>query len=151
MKARLQEIVDALDMQFDEISTWLDLDSGQVAGIPNDLMSHAEDEEEPPSLADWQKPIFETAKRIVATDRFLPLPTKFDVHEWEIMKEFSESRRSERTRQELLAAIHGSGAFRHFKNTVRRHGIEQDWFAFRAEALAEIAREWCKENNVEWE
>jgi hypothetical protein len=28
--------------------------------------------------------------------------------------------------------------------------MESAWFAFRAEALAEMARDWCEENHVEW-
>jgi Uncharacterised protein family (UPF0158) len=78
------------------------------------------------------------------------LPTKFDVHEWEIMREFSDSVDSDRIREDLLNAIHGAGAFRYFKDTLRRRRMEPAWFAFRTEALAEIARDWCEENHVEW-
>jgi hypothetical protein len=31
------------------------------------------------------------ARRIVSTGRFKPLPTKYDVHEWEIMRDFADS------------------------------------------------------------
>jgi hypothetical protein len=57
---------------------------------------------------------------------------------------------SVRIREDLLHAIFDAGAFRHFKATVRRCGIEQDWFAFRDEALREIAREWCEEHQIKW-
>ena len=39
-------------------------------------------------------------------------------------------------RQELLEAIHGAGAFRMFRSTIRRLGIEKSWYLFREEALA---------------
>jgi hypothetical protein len=45
----------------------------------------------------------------------------------------------------------GAGAFRNFKDTLRRHGIESAWFAFRAEALREIALNWCEDNHIVWE
>lgn len=48
-------------------------------------------------------------------------------------------------------AIHGTGAFRNFKDALRRHGIESGWCAFRGETLREIALDWCAENHVLWE
>jgi hypothetical protein len=64
------------------------------------------------------------------------------------MREFAESRRSARVREELVDAIHGSGAFRMFKDRIRRLGVEKDWYAFRDAALKEIAVEWCKEHQI---
>jgi hypothetical protein len=57
---------------------------------------------------------------------------------------------SDDIRDQLSRAIHGAGAFRNFKDTVRRVGIESAWFAFRAEALREIALGWCEENQIAW-
>ena len=63
-----------------------------------------------PELLDWQKDEWEIAKRIVSTGRFQKLPTKFEVHEWEIMQDFSHSMESDTVREDLLYAIHGAGA-----------------------------------------
>lgn len=146
--ATLQDIVDALEMQFDESSSFLDLDTGKVETISNDLLGRAEEADEEPRLPAWQREEWEIAKRIVSTDRFCELPTKFDVHEWQIIQEFSFSITSRRIREDLLHAIHRKGAFRHFKDTLHRHHIEQNWFAFRAEALKQIAIDWCEENHI---
>lgn len=149
---RLQDIVDALEMQFDEDSSFLDLDTGQVETISRDLLSEAEESgDEEPDASEGEDKEWELAKRIVSTGRFQKLPTKFDIHEWQIMQDFSYKVESESIRDDLLFAIHGAGAFRHFKHTLRRHGIEQAWFAFRAEALRQIARDWCEENQIAWE
>lgn len=149
---RLNDIVDALEMQFDESSSFLDLDSGQVETISHVLLREAEESgDEEPDLPAWQKHEWETAKRIVSTDRFQPLPTKFEVHEWAIMQDFSRSVECDRIREDLVHAIHGPGAFRNFKDTLRRHGIESAWFAFRTEALRQIALDWCEENQIVWE
>jgi hypothetical protein len=67
------------------------------------------------------------------------------------MQDFSCSMKSDRIREGLLDAIHGAGAFRNFKATLRRHHIEQAWFAFRAETLRQIALDWCEENHILWE
>ena len=104
-----------------------------------------------PALPAWQKGEWEVAKRIASTDRFKKLPTKLDIHEWGIMEDFAHSVKPARIREDLLNAIHGSGAFRYFKDTVRRHRIESDWYEFRAKTLKEIAADWCEEHGVVWE
>ena len=149
----LNDIVGPLGrVRFDESPSYLDLDSGEVVTVSEDLLRKAEDPgDEEPDLSDWQKEEWEIAKRIISTDRFRHLPTKFDVHEWGIMQEFSNSAESESTRDELLHAIHSSGAFRMFKDTVRRLGLELAWFTFRADALRQIAMEWCEENQIAWQ
>jgi Uncharacterised protein family (UPF0158) len=150
----LKDIVDALEMQSDEFLSFVDLDTGQVETVSRELLGEAEesdDDDDAPDLPAWQMPEWEVAKRIASSDRFLKLPTKFDVHEWAIMQEFADSVESDRIREDLQNAIHGAGAFRYFKDTLRRHRrLESAWFAFRTEALTEIARDWCEEHHVEW-
>jgi hypothetical protein len=149
---QLRDIIDALEMQFEESVPYLDLDTGQVVTVSEDLRSKAEEDgDEEPHLPDWQRDEWEVAKQVVSTERFIPLPTKFDVHEWEIMQNFSRSVGSDGIREDLLRAIHGAGAFRTFKDTVRRLGIESAWFAFRADALRQVAIDWCEENQIAWE
>ena len=148
---RLSDIVDALEMQADEYPYYLDLDTGQVVGVSQGLLRDAEESDDEPDLPAWQKDEWEIARRIVFTGRFQKLPTKFEVHEWAIMRDFSHSVESDRIREDLLRAIHGTGAFRIFKDTVRRYGIEPAWFRFRTEALRQIALDWCEENHIVWE
>ena len=101
-------------------------------------------------LPDWQQEEWEIAKQVVP-GRFIALPSKFEVDEWQILRDFAESVQSNKIREELLDAIHGAGAFRHFKNAIRRHRIEESWYAFRSAALRQIAIEWCEEHQIAWE
>jgi hypothetical protein len=82
-RVRLNDIVDALEMEIDESSFFL----GQVVTVSHDLLREAEEsgDGEEPDLPAWQKQEWEIARRIISTDRFQELPTKFDVHEWAIM------------------------------------------------------------------
>ncbi len=51
---RLKDIVDALEMQFDESSAFFDLDSGQVETVSHALLRAAEDSgDEEPDLPTW--------------------------------------------------------------------------------------------------
>ena len=143
----LGDIVDVLEMQFDDSLSFLDLDTGRVETVSREA---EESEEEEPDVPDGQDEGWEIAKRIASSDRFQRLPIKFDIHEWAIMQDFAHSVASERIREDLLNAIHGSGAFRYFKDTLRRHRLEQDWYRFRSEALKQIAIDWCEEHEIAW-
>jgi hypothetical protein len=66
------------------------------------------------------------------------------------MSDFSNAVDSPKIRAELLDAIHGAGAFRNFKATVQRRGMEDEWYKFRAEALRQIAIAWCEEHDIAW-
>ena len=149
----LKDIVDALEILDDESLSFVDRDTGEVETVSRELLGLAEEsegDENKPELPAWQETEWEMAKRIAASDRFERLPTKFDVHEWGIMEEFSLSVESEKIRVDLLNAIRGAGAFRYFKDTIRRYGIEADWYAFRAGALRQVAIDWCEENEIAW-
>jgi len=151
---RLKDIADALEMQMEESSSYLDLDSGQVKFIDDYLLRKAEEFDQgdkAPDLPEWQKPDWEIAGRIVSTDRFVHLPTKYDIHEWEIMNEFSSEFPNGLIRQELRDAIHGAGAFRNFKSAIRRHHVDSAWNDFREKALRQIALDWCEEHHIPWE
>ena len=63
--ARLSDIVDALQMQFDESPSFLDLDTGEVETVSRDLLLQAEESaDDEPDLPLWQRPEWELAKRI---------------------------------------------------------------------------------------
>jgi len=66
------------------------------------------------------------------------------------MREFAESVEPQQFSDDLQRAIHGSGAFRYFKDTLRRYRRERDWFDFKAEALRDIAIDWCEEHGIEY-
>jgi Uncharacterised protein family (UPF0158) len=78
----------------------------------------------------------------------LRLPTSFEIHEWSIMEDFADSLR--RVGDELDDALHGSGAFRNFRATLRRHGIESGWSRFFENELRRIAIDWCEKHDIPW-
>jgi hypothetical protein len=151
---RIDDIVESLEMQFDELSNFLDLETGEVHTIEGQLLREAEelDEGEEPQMPEWQKSVFEIAKLIAVDEgeRFKRLPGKFEIEDWEIMREFVDSVESNRIREDLERAIHGKGAFRYFKDTIHRHKVEKDWYAFRDAALRDIAIEWCEQHKIPW-
>jgi hypothetical protein len=94
---------------------------------------------------DLDDEFFQDVKNVMLLDDdYLKLPTKFDIHEYEIMERFSHSIPNEKISDTLFSKIHGSGAFRRFRDTIYQYGIEEDWFKYRDEAYKEIAISWLE-------
>jgi Uncharacterised protein family (UPF0158) len=152
MTVKLRDIVEALQMMFDETPSFLSLETGEVHAVTLDLLEAAEeadDENEELDGPAWQEAEWMLAKRITFhPDQFRQLPTKSDIDEWQIMKDYADSVGNRAIGAELQDAIRGAGAFRMFKSVIRRRGIEKDWYNFRDRALEQIARDWCEENGI---
>ena len=141
----LREVIAALEVASDDCTSYLDPDTGEIITVTEEERNLAEGESWG-DAPEWQREMLPKIRTVLESDRFLELPDRFDVHEWSIMEEFSRAQDNERTRLELLDAIHGAGAFRTFRSAIRRLGMEQSWFQFREQALAEIARSWLEEH-----
>ena len=148
----MQDLIDALEMQGDRAASYLNCDTGEVHVISHDALAIAADGTDADAvLGDCEEEEVELAQRVLDSDRYLELPTSWDVHEWHIMEAFCYSLAAEDIRADCLSAIGGRGAFRYFKDQLARHGLRDSWYAFRAEALRKIAIEWCQEHEIVFE
>ncbi len=134
VEVNLQTIIEALELADDSISSFLDIETGEVHSITAEEFDLAEDPETDfEDLPDWQRDIAKLARIIQQHEgkRYLALPDKFDVHEWAIMDRFSESLRVARLRNDLHAAIRGAGAFRLFKHMLTEYNLWDAWNQFK--------------------
>jgi len=143
----LREVVDAIKVQMEESASYLDPDTGEIVVVTDEERRMVEEGRED-RAPEWQREGLPKVREVLESTRFPPLPSKFEVHEWEIMRQFSDAQENARVRDELLDAIHGSGAFRIFKSTIRRLNLENAWYEFRSRALEEIARDWLEAHRL---
>jgi hypothetical protein len=143
----LAEVVEALDLQSDEVRSFLDPEAGKIITFNEEEASVARggDWESAP---DWMKPELPKIKRALDGERMLELPDRIHIDEWRMMQDFAEEEAQCACRTELISASHGAKAFRTFKDAVDRLGIEREWFAFREAAYQRLAREWLEQNNI---
>jgi hypothetical protein len=149
---KLSELVEALDLEMEDYQTYLDRKTGTMVTIQSSLISALEedDDESLQDLDDWDEEEAEVAKAIVQDDgtRFIPGPDKFDFDEYREMERFIRSLDDEDAADQLWRAIKGRGAFRYFKDTLHRLGIQDDWYAFRDEAMKRFVIDWADVNNI---
>ncbi len=82
---------------------------------------------------------------------YIVLPSKFDLDDYGIMKDFMFAQEDEKIRSEINDAIHRRGAFRNFRNVIERYSLLQAWYDFKQADYESDVKDWCEENGLEWE
>lgn len=132
----LDLIVEALEMTDDETNFFFDRKENDTVM----LSPYSDDYKEVSDMIDEDE-----------DDRFIRLPNQREINEYGMMEEFVSGVQNDNQRSALEIAISGRSAFRRFKDTVIRFGIEKKWYAFRDREYLRVSREWCEENDVEYE
>src|SRR5262252_10165055 len=107
VQVKLTEIIEGMDFQSDEQSSFLNLTTGEVVAITDEELRAAEHDAPLEDFPDWQHDAICIAKDIVETDHYLPLPDRFEIHEYQIMEQFCLSVDDEDIRDDLSDAIRG--------------------------------------------
>jgi hypothetical protein len=163
----LRDMVDEMQTLSYESNAYLKKSTGKVITIRDDdfdmvrsmeeIFDEIEDEAEIESdddssgYLDLETEFYQDVNNVMAfDDDYLKLPSKFDIHEYEIMERFGLSIPNEKISDILISRIRGSGAFRRFRDTIYQYGIEEDWFRFRDDAYKEIAISWLKNHGFDY-
>ena len=134
MKVKLTEVIDSLDFTNDEIEYYYNPDTEEIfMSNIGEIESLNEDELDE---------LFEKS---------IMLPTRYDIDEYEMMEDFAETIEDTRLQNQLYISLNGRGAFRRFKDTCINFDIIDDWYNYRDQKYKELAINWCKDNNIEFE
>ena len=134
MKVKLTEVIDSLDFTNDEIEYYYNPDTEEIfMSNIGEIESLNEDELDE---------LFEKS---------IMLPTRYDIDEYEMMEDFAETIEDTRLQNQLYISLNDRGAFRRFKDTCINFDIIDDWYKYRDQKYKELAINWCKDNNIEFE
>ena len=150
IQVKLQDILEGMDFQSDEQPSFLNLSTGEVVSITDEELRAAEHDAPLEDFPEWQHDAIRIAKDIVETDHYLPLPDRFEIHEYSIMERFYLSVDDEDMRDDLCDAIRGRGAFRRFKDRLQLYEMAEEWYRYRDVALREMAIAWCEEHGIQY-
>jgi len=138
MTIKLEQVLDAIETADDAFTYFYDTQTGETVFLQDEIITGERNE------------ALEELIENSPSGRFLRFPTKYDIHEYSIMESFVYSLPAGTARQELANAICGRGAFRRFKNGIRYHRLEQQWYDYRDQAYREIAIRWCRYEGLEY-
>jgi len=169
---KLVDLVESFEMGGDMVDQYLDLETGEVIPITEDIRSemraieqdlpeHLEGDElraaiieavENRGVPEWMDEQLVEAMEIEGDlgTRFIELPTPSSRDGYEDMEAFIETVQSARVQEVLTVAIDGRGAFGRFKNALLRYPDERErWFAFKQDRVRERVLEWLADEGIE--
>ena len=157
MRVKLNELISQLEVQFEEFSAYYNKKTGEFVEIENTFLNEIEEDDYDinnfSNESDWIKEDLNLAEDILFNnpDNYIPLPSRYDINDYYIMKRFSLYIIDDEISSILLNAISGRGAFRRFKDEICRLGLEEEWYKYKYEKYKEIAIEWCEDKGIEYE
>lgn len=151
IQVKLTNIIEEMEMQFDELRTFLNSITGEIVSVRLDDLNAAEAETSFDHLPEWQQEDMIIAIDVVENfENYIELPTKDEINEYDIMEDFCLAISDQRKQDTLLRSIRGKGAYRRFKDTIIELDIENEWYAYRGEQFKQIAIEWCQDNHINY-
>jgi hypothetical protein len=144
----LHDVVTEMDVFSDEHTAYINRRTGELITVTHEELALAEDPEAAAEAPQWQQDLLPKAREVIESEEFLPLPSKFEIHEWVIMERFARSVSNPAESEELLDALRGRRAFRGFKDAVQRLGLTEEWYRYREAALEEIAVAFLEANGI---
>jgi hypothetical protein len=173
VRVDLTELTEAFDEASWEVSTFLDLDTGEVIRITSEVRQELEaiyaEVAEEPADEESDRAAFATALKrrdppgwmhelLVEADavesglgtRFLRVPGADSREGYEDMQAFIETVSSPWLQERLWTAIRGRGAFRRFKDVLAGAPAERErWFAFKGDRLRQRVLAWLADEGIE--
>jgi hypothetical protein len=174
LKRVLSVDLDELEAAFDdhgfETSYYLDLQTGDVLAVTDEIRSSLEEiYAEVPEDADcesldwsqltrehgwpeWMAAALEDANRVEIGfgTRSIRVPKDASRDGYRDMEAFVDTITNVQLRERLAQAISGRGAFRRFKDALASHGSEQERrFAFKADRVRARMLEWLEDEGIE--
>jgi hypothetical protein len=153
LKIDLSELVFAMEMGDNmERSGYLDIETGEIIDMPDDIMRGVEDGETGSDLVEWEEELAEVAGKILSdeTNRFLLIPKRESQEGYEVMVSFAGTIEDLKLKDKLEIALDGKGAFRRFRSVLNQHPDELErWYAFKDDWMREEAVRWLLENGIE--
>jgi len=142
----LRDVVEALDLQSDELHSYLDQDTGEIVTFNEEeaRLARGGEADEAPA---WMQEYLPKVRRAL-DGNMVQLPDRAHIDEWRMMQEFADGPENCHCRAELMSAAEGPNAFRRFRDALERYGLEDAWHLHRQAAYTEFAKDWLKENGI---
>ena len=143
----LQAVIDEMDTFGDEFHPYLNQHTGELVTLSPEEIHAVEQGDDLDDDAEWEQDLIQKAAEVLSSTEYLPLPSKFEIHEYAIMERFCLALEDDELGRELWQQMHGSGAFRRFKDTLYRHNMAERGLPFVRRPSRKL-REWLEAHHI---
>ena len=151
LKVDMIELEAAFEDASWEMSYYLDLETGEVVMLTDEMRYYWEEPPDHP-LQEWEQEWVEMAERVEDGygSRYISVPQGDSRQGYRDMEHFIGTVQDDRLREQLWRAIEGRGAFRYFKDVLANHRRERErWFDFRNEQVRRRVLDWLESIGIE--
>ncbi|MBN1442915.1 MAG: hypothetical protein JXA90_09405 [Planctomycetes bacterium] len=150
-KVSLRSVVEELVSLPDDFVAYLDRRSGAIFSFSEaDLRLADADKEhgESSQYPEWQREVIRKAREVIYSEHYVCLPVSSEIGKNQIVERFCEAIDNFQIRAEILQLVKQNRDFLAFKDAVRRHGLEQQWYDYEYAELAEVAVQWLEARQI---
>ncbi len=154
---KIKDVVDCLEEISDEIIQLYNTKTGEFTCYTQDEFANLDEnglEKVLEECPEWKKESYiKLNDYFTAEDdnKYIYLPTKFEVDDVQIIREFIYELENKEIAEQLQSCINQKGMFRKFKDRLNELGIEKQYYQYREKCLKEIAIGWCVDNCLKYE
>ena len=150
-RVSLEDVAGELEIEPNEMSFYLNKETGEFYSISDVDMGDFETgdlDEQIEGAYEWRQNEIRRIKEVLTSSDWVQLPSAYQIHDYNIMRDFCYTIENDDVHEDLLHQIRGRGAFGRFKEAIHRHGIAQDWYDYRFEVYKRIARSFLEAEGI---
>ena len=148
----LKHLTEAMDWEADFASTFYWVSGNDFITIDHEVQSWVKDALDSKDAPEWMQKKIQQAKVIEESylKDYFPLPGKFDVNEYDMMKRFLNRVYDLDSARRLDDVIRSRGSLRRFKDLATELGLIDQWHGFKNELYKEVAIGWCEKYHLSY-
>ncbi len=132
----LEDIAEAFETCTDEWVQFLNIRTGKLVSVPENPRMTGDEAD----YALWEE--------IEESEDYISLPSQYELHEKQIMEDFTDTGTSGETANRLWRALESRHPYRNFKQAIHDTGVAPEYYAFRSLTFLRMAEEWCRDHKV---
>ena len=143
----LNDLLDELNMLREDATCYLNHHTGEIYTVNAEEASMLDLIDDPDVVSDDEREDLEKVFEVTHSSDFLPLPGRADFDEAMTVDAFCDYVGDKKQTKALLEALDGGG----LEKALQETELTQQWYAFKDETLAQVARKWLEEKKIPYD
>lgn len=150
LPVKIKEVLEALIYTEDDCTTYVNKITGELATISDEESNYAHEELDE-TVPEWIVAGRPRVKQILESEDYLEMPSKYDLHEENMMTSFCDTVEKEDVKNYLLKTLKGNHAAENFSQTIDKFDLGKKWIAHRDNSMKEIAIKFLDDHSIAYQ
>ena len=150
LKVDLNDVIECIEFEGELLTHYYNKNTGVIIYIEDISTANykADDINNIEKFEDWEKELILSLHDFKENrSDYIQLPTHDDIDEYGMMINFTNRIEDSELRNRILE---NKDSFRELRNAIENAGLGNEWYDYRENAERDLAKKWCKDNNIEY-